>query len=89
MPTPLEFHRVEEITSKGIFIPPVFVVQIHVPSPNNVMHMKRDGPGVTFVMYFTLSKVRACIFGHSLTSIERLEGIRRYVSCLSCTKIIQ
>lgn len=61
MPTPSEIHGIEEITAKGIFIPPVFVVQIHVPSPQNVMHMKRDGPGVTFVMYFTLSKVQILI----------------------------
>jgi hypothetical protein len=58
MPTPTDLLHIEEIAHKGIFVPPVLILQIHIPSPHNVMHLKRDGPGICFVMYFTLSKVR-------------------------------
>ena len=60
MPSPIEIRNVEEVKSKGIFIPPVFVFQIHIPiqNPLNVMQqIKRDGPGISLVIYFTLSKV--------------------------------
>jgi hypothetical protein len=59
MPTlPEMIHRgaVEEIIARGIFIPPIFVLHIHIPAPH-VMHLKRDGPGTAFVIYFSLSKV--------------------------------
>lgn len=60
MPTPIEIQNIEEIKSKGIFIPPILVTQIHIPiqNPHNVMQqLKRDGPGISLVIYFTLSKV--------------------------------
>jgi hypothetical protein len=57
MSTPPDLLQIDEITQKGIFIPPVLVIQIHIPSPSNVMHLKRDGPGICFVIYLTLSKV--------------------------------
>lgn len=81
MPTlPEMIHRgaIEDITARGVFIPPIFVLHIHIPTPN-VMHLKRDGPGTAFVIYFTLSKVPPALPLHYLTSkvlsAECFEGV--------------